>query len=720
MQEKGNELRIYVGGHREEEIAIYGGDLFVIDSHSNNILKKSERIDMMLLFLYAFVGFYHLLLFSKRTKEKYNFFFGGFCTFLSIYLIARSNMIHEYIFDPMTILRIEYISLFVSAPFFILFFEDFLLLRTTLYGKLGFVLFITASLLMLFVNIQLAGFILSFAQMYMIPGLLYALYLMIRSMIRKHEDAFRMVIGFMILLISIFSDLIGSMKLISHWDNHGFTKYGFFTFVIGIAVVLANKFLRVHAEVEELNASLERKVKERTEELSKTLRDVQDLKFQQDGDYFLTSLLIKPLMVNQVKSDSITVDFYIKQKKSFEFKGKTVEIGGDICIANNISLRGRKYCIFINGDAMGKSIQGAGGALVLGVVFRSVITRTQQEPMDILPEIWLKNCFVELQNVFVSFDGSMLISIMMGLIEEETGMMYFINAEHPFTVLYRDQVASFIEEELNLHKIGMVGLDGKLKVQNFHLLPGDSIIIGSDGRDDVLMGTDTNNQRQINEDETKFLKHVENGKGDLKKINESILSEGKLTDDFTLLKVHYLPKNILIKDNQFNELYQSALSAFEGKKSSEFLASANEVFEKDPRNPIILKKLIKFYFDNKDLESSEKYLDLYTKYHPEDSTYFFLYSYIQKLNKKYENAIKYGEALRLRESGNIKNLINLSDTYRLNNKMERAKKILAEALAIDGNHKKALELGSILSRYEGRFSTSEMTLEYLSQDDVLV
>ncbi len=36
-----------------------------------------------------------------------------------------------------------------------------------------------------------------------------------------------------------------------------------------------------------------------------------------------------------------------------------------------------KCTVFINGDAMGKSIQGAGGAIVLGVVFKSVVARTR-------------------------------------------------------------------------------------------------------------------------------------------------------------------------------------------------------------------------------------------------------------------------------------------------------------------------------------------------------
>ena len=61
---------------------------------------------------------------------------------------------------------------------------------------------------------------------------------------------------------------------------------------------------------------------------------------------------------------------------------------------------------------MGKSIQGAGGVLVLGTVFKSIIQRTNSTDYGktVYPEKWLKDAFVEMHKAFVSFDGSMLMS----------------------------------------------------------------------------------------------------------------------------------------------------------------------------------------------------------------------------------------------------------------------------------------------------------------------
>ena len=182
-------------------------------------------------------------------------------------------------------------------------------------------------------------------------------------------------------------------------------------------------------------------MQERTESLTKTIDEINKLKFQQDGDYYLTSLLIEPLGRNSISSEKVSIESFIKQKKEFKFKGDSKTLGGDINIAHNIKLMGKSYIVFLNGDAMGKSIQGAGGSLILGSVFQSIIERTLLSPdlSEQSPEVWLKNAFIEMHKVFESFSGSMLVSIVIGLLDDSNGFIYYINAEHPFSILFRDQ-----------------------------------------------------------------------------------------------------------------------------------------------------------------------------------------------------------------------------------------------------------------------------------------
>lgn len=288
-------------------------------------------------------------------------------------------------------------------------------------------------------------------------------------------------------------------------------------------------------EVADLNEHLELKVEERT-------REVRELYEQQNGDYYLTSLLIEPLASNMVNSNNVKVDFYLEQKKKFDFRKWNSQLGGDLNVASSIMLRGKKYSVFANTDAMGKSMQGAGGALVFGTSFNSYIQRTisSLQAQDKSAGDWLGECYDELQALFETFDGSMMVSGIFGILNEYTGVLRFFNVEHPWLVLYRGGEAHFIDDEgLTGRKLGSIGFSG-VTIQKFQMEPGDILISGSDGRDDLKIGEDEETGRRvINEDEKLFLDVVERGKGELNAIVEILKELGELTDDLSLLRVEF-------------------------------------------------------------------------------------------------------------------------------------------------------------------------------------
>jgi len=288
--------------------------------------------------------------------------------------------------------------------------------------------------------------------------------------------------------------------------------------------------------------NLELLVEARTKELQMAFNEVHSLKVQQDGDYFLTSLLINPLLEYSVQTEKVFLEARISQKKKFRFRSHDGEIGGDVCIARQVSMHDKRYTAFVNGDAMGKSLQGAGGALVLSVIFNAYVNRTHvfgtaNHPC---PEKWLRQCYNELQTVFTSFDGSMMMSVIVGLLDEESGMLYYFNAEHPYPVLYRGGIASFADCELSSQKLGSFGTIENLKLRTMQAESGDVLILGSDGRDDILLGHDAlTGARLINEDETLFLRFVEEGDGDLDKILDHLNKAGEITDDLSLMRIAY-------------------------------------------------------------------------------------------------------------------------------------------------------------------------------------
>lgn len=280
-------------------------------------------------------------------------------------------------------------------------------------------------------------------------------------------------------------------------------------------------------------------IKKYSAELKIALDSVQKLKEQQDGDYFLTSLLLDPYQGVVSKDVIQPVVIHLEQKKKFEFKNKTYQLGGDIALADTIRLMDQDFTLVASADAMGKSIQGAGGALVFAVILRNIININHLHPdYQGHPETWLKNVYKELHNVFLTFDGSMYISAVIGLLNNSTGEFYYFNAEHPWTVLYSKGEASFIEKELAIHKLGTGTNPNDIDITKIRLQHDDILVMGSDGRDDVVY----RETKEMNEDEHRFLRCVKRGKGQIADIVTYVKDGADLTDDFSLLSLKFSPK----------------------------------------------------------------------------------------------------------------------------------------------------------------------------------
>lgn len=270
------------------------------------------------------------------------------------------------------------------------------------------------------------------------------------------------------------------------------------------------------------------------------LDQVHVLKAQQDGDYYLTSLLSQPLSRNENKSDRIKTETFIAQKKSVRYKKFRAQIGGDICITGNIRFFGEPHVFFVNADAMGKSLQGAGGAIAFGAYVNAILRSTNSgDVMDlqVKPEKWLGSTLRKLDGVFESFDGSMAISCIMGVINERTLEMIYFNAEHPAPVLLRKhQEASFLAADSDMYKIGF-RYGQKVILRRARLNPGDVVLIGSDGRDEVRLRPNG----EINQDENLFKRIASRYQGDARMIFDELNMVGEVSDDFSIIKLEVEP-----------------------------------------------------------------------------------------------------------------------------------------------------------------------------------
>ena len=634
--------------------------------------KEASKRDLNNGLLYGFLLimiFYNLLLFII-IREKVYFYLSFYILSFLLILISLHGIAFQYFYPENTWLanKENYFHIPILLMIQIVFINSYLELKINLpvmYKILRIHLWLDLVHLILihtvFSNSPTIGY-------YSILGVFFldnVIFICIGGYLsfKKFRPAYFFMLSWILLLLgNTVRGLLNASLIPANFFTFSAFQFGLAAMLILISIGLADKInylkrslLKTNKKLEDYSDQLEQKISERTKELQTTLDKVNQLKIQQDGDYFLTSLLLEPFIVNNSKSEKVKVDFLIIQKKKFDFYGKEQDIGGDLCHSQNLILNNRNYILFFNSDAMGKSLQGAGGAIVFGSVFFSIIQRTKSnlDNTYLSPERWLKNTFIELHKVFLTFDCSMLISAVIGLVEEDTGVLYFINSEHPSVVLYADNSCNFLEKEVHFTKLGSPVSSNKLFITLQQLHQNDSIFIGSDGRDDFAIDS-----IRLNQDAEEFLKAVKKGNGDLKEIFEITKSKGQIIDDFSLMKITYLDE---IKD--YAHLKNLALTHLSKGDYKSCIQIGEEYIEKNPTDSEFLLQLGKAYRET----------------------------------KNYKEAVNSFERLRLRSPYNLEVLIYLAESLIFLRNYQRSQKILNECERIDKTSKLVLDLKDNLS-----------------------
>jgi HAMP domain-containing protein len=433
--------------------------------------------------------------------------------------------------------------------------------------------------------------------------------------------------------------------------------------------ILTENFNNMVKEIKHYTEHLEELVKQRTLELENSLKQVQELKLKQDADYFLTSQLLKPLNVNEVKDDGLVkVEMKIDYYKKFQFRHWNSEIGGDFCYAHKITLRGKDYIFCANADAMGKSIQGAGGALVFGSVLEAIVERTFYEDSvkQQFPEVWLKNSFIELHKVFESFDGTMLVSCILLLLDERDGCVYHINAEHPNLVLMSGDNVKFIVPRKAYMKLG-VSKEGLIEIDVLKLKEGDRLFLGSDGKDDLVLGQE-DGVRIVNEDETLFLDIVKESNGDLEMIYQNLKERAELMDDLSLISIEYRGDKEYLMQSRYipkedKMLYDKAVTLMEEGKNEESYTILLDLKNRYEQNGIVRKRLGFVLLRLGKIKQGIEELEIASELIPWDSDVIKILSKSYFKIRDFEKAREYGELYLLRESEDKEMIKYLIEVY---------------------------------------------------------
>lgn len=685
-----NVLLLHVRGQSTTTWGLYqhttaiGPASVILDQEGSAALQS-----ILFLVCYSTVACYFLFLFVWQPERRENLFFALFCLGLVSYNLLRNQIKFALGLDFLFWKRIEYIVLYSLVPLFYWFIRSYYSPPRTKITKLLDIP-VTAAHLMLGFGIVYCfltedsdewwHYQLLFAQQISWPILIpLALGIILQSAFRGSRDAWLMFTAVLVLVLGMVMDILSNRGI---WNLPALFQYIFMLFIIAMALLLANRFVRLHDEAEDLNANLEKKIEERTAELRTSVAEAEAIKARQDGDYFLTSLLIAPLSGIFSEGGPVHAEVLTRQKKTFQFRHWRADLGGDLSIVDRITLQGRPYTIFINADAMGKSMQGAGGSLVLGAVFQSMLSYNRRRADTRSPEIWLRDCFFDLQSVFTAFDGSMLTSAVFGMIAEDSGVLYFINAEHPGVVLYRDESASFLQLDTDLRKLGVSGTEENLRVFVHQLLPDDAVFAGTDGRDDLHTGDAADGTRRINDDPSIFLRCVEKAPHNLASLYEEITRHGYLIDDLGLIRLGYLedapasakPGPVPPAAAGLLSQGKAAFAARNAEGALAVLAAAFEQGAGDQALELALRCALQLK-----RKEAVKFAEQIHKF-PANTKLLYLAMRAWRRAGMHKEAVAAGERFVLRSPFHAKGLVHLADLYRLTGDKSRAKTLADQAV----------------------------------------
>jgi signal transduction histidine kinase/CheY-like chemotaxis protein len=272
---------------------------YYLASHDYIVSQTVDYVTLIFCTVYVLMGLYHLLLFSLRLNDRYNFFFGLFSICTGIYFMTRSPVIHMLIEDWAIIQRLEYASLFV-LPFLVAAFLELIdvgriRVPTRIYGVLCVLLIAAESLF----SLQFADNILEFWQILLVAVFVYLIGydLLFRFFWRTHgiwvrareakrprkylnivkKDLIRTPLGnfFLVTLLVLATAIYDLLDAIIFHTGITLTRYSFFIFTILSAIVLARHFASSFNQADDLNAQLEKIVQERTRELAEQVTVAQ-------------------------------------------------------------------------------------------------------------------------------------------------------------------------------------------------------------------------------------------------------------------------------------------------------------------------------------------------------------------------------------------------------------------------------------------------------------
>lgn len=375
---------------------------------------KSGLRELVFPVVYLVFFAYFMLLFSKRTGQRENLLYSLFSFGFAVYSICRTDIKYEFADNFEVLQKLEFGSMYVCIPLLMAFVLVYFGEKHRLYHY-GYYIFSAVCLttILLFRNhLHWYYFNVYFVQYtWVLP-----FYELFRTLIRNYKksvDSRIMLATFAVVCAGVVHDVFISrglqlFPLVDFW----ITPFAMFVYVGGIATILSVRFANSMNQIEELNATLELKVEERTAQLDKSLQEIRirDEKIQQE--------LVMAGNVQQSLLPERLPDWPVRTAVRYQ---PLREVSGDFY---HFGRTGDGGCLMFIGDVSGHGMPAALYAILAIKAFKEAVHR-ENSPSAILANVNEELCRLDTTHYLTSF-----------VVKYDcTGHLIIANAGHPRAIL---------------------------------------------------------------------------------------------------------------------------------------------------------------------------------------------------------------------------------------------------------------------------------------------
>jgi diguanylate cyclase (GGDEF)-like protein len=237
------ELVIQISNYHYRKSGVLRSFFFGTDDQIRQFRVKKIIFEISLISFLFTVSLFHLGVFISRRSEKMEFIFGLICLSLLFRILTTGEQLLTFFLPdfPWEILRrMEFTPFYLIAPLALLYFTSLFPEESLkIVNRLYIAVCLGLGVVMIFLPVRISNHLLIFAECWLIAGIFYVTYIMIKALIHKRQSSIVMMTAFIIFSIAIINDILYAQNLI---QSIYLSPLGFFLFLIMQSQMLVRRF----------------------------------------------------------------------------------------------------------------------------------------------------------------------------------------------------------------------------------------------------------------------------------------------------------------------------------------------------------------------------------------------------------------------------------------------------------------------------------------------